>query len=110
MHRTDPDYSGNAVSNASFSKVFGPGLRLGWLEAPTKVRDTILSSGVALSGGSFNHVTSGIMTSIIEMGLMQTLLKEVRPIYQVATLSSHSQLLPLNVDLFRPSASHCVAL
>ena len=81
--RTDPDYSGNAVSNGSFSKIFGPGLRLGWMEAPAKVRDIVLSSGLCTSGGGFNHTVSGIMTSVIEMGLMKKLLEEVRPVYKV---------------------------
>ena len=49
IYRGDPDYSGNVVSNASFSKLFGPGLRLGWLEAPLCVRNVILSRYVLYS-------------------------------------------------------------
>ena len=41
--RNDSNYAGNVVSNATFSKLFGPGLRLGWLEAPPRVRDVVLS-------------------------------------------------------------------
>ncbi|CAI7997374.1 Aromatic-amino-acid aminotransferase 1 [Geodia barretti] len=79
----DPDYSGNVVSNASFSKLFGPGLRLGWLEAPLCVRNVILSSGLAFSGGGLNHFTSGLMTSIISEGLLQKHLTEARAMYKV---------------------------
>jgi DNA-binding transcriptional MocR family regulator len=84
FNRDDPDYCGNAVSNASFSKIFGPGMRLGWMEVPTKVRDTIVSSGVAQSGGGFNHTASAIMSSVIQLGLMEKMLAEMRPVYQVS--------------------------
>jgi len=86
LGRTDPDYSGNAVSNASFSKIFGPGTRLGWLEAPAKVRDALLSSGLCGGSGALNHTISGIMTSVMEMGLLKELLKEARPAYRVRQL------------------------
>lgn len=81
--RSDPDYVGTAISNGSFSKIFGPGMRLGWLEAPQKVRNIILSTGLAASGGSFNHTAAGIMASVIELGLLDNLLKEARPMYRV---------------------------
>ena len=84
--RTDPDYSGNAVSNASFSKIFGPGMRLGWMEAPAKVRNTILSSGLCNSGGGFNHTASGIMTSVLELRMIDKLLEEARPMYKVCKI------------------------
>lgn len=32
--RDDPDYQGNVVSVGTFSKIFGPGIRVGWLEGP----------------------------------------------------------------------------
>ena len=104
IYRGDPDYSGNVVSNASFSKLFGPGLRLGWLEAPLCVRNVIchfqqvrslrpsliimhilltVCSGLAFSGGGLNHFTSGLMTSIISEGLLQKHLTEARAMYNV---------------------------
>jgi len=37
LQRTDPEYMGNVISNGSFSKIFSPGIRLGWIEGPYKV-------------------------------------------------------------------------
>ena len=54
------------------------------MEAPARVRDTILSSGLCNSGGGFNHTASGLMTSVIELGLLQRMLKESRPDYRVS--------------------------
>ena len=91
--RSDSDYCGNAVSNSSFSKIFGPGMRLGWMEAPAQVRDTITSSGMCASGGGFNHTASGIMTSVIELGLMDKMLAEARPFYKVTGIHSGTCLI-----------------
>jgi DNA-binding transcriptional MocR family regulator len=78
----DSNYAGNVVSNATFSKLFGPGLRLGWLEAPPRVRDVVLSSGQVLSGGSLNHLTSGLMARVISQGLLQQHVQESRSLYK----------------------------
>ena len=41
--RGDPDYKGNVVSNATFSKIFSPGNRIGWLEAPQRVVNKLIN-------------------------------------------------------------------
>lgn len=80
--KSDPEYQGNVVSNGTFSKIFGPGIRLGWMELPDRVKDIIITSGMARSGGGFNHTMSGVMTSVISLGLLTNLLKESRKDYQ----------------------------
>lgn len=35
--RTDADFEGHVLSNCSFSKILGPGLRVGWIEAPPRI-------------------------------------------------------------------------
>lgn len=37
----DEDFKGNVISNGSFSKILGPGVRLGWLEMPKRTKTLI---------------------------------------------------------------------
>ncbi len=67
--------------------MFGPGMRLGWLEAPKRVTDTLLSSPNATSSGAFNHTASGIMTSVISLGLLQERVKLGRAAFKVGVCS-----------------------
>jgi len=53
-------------------------MRLGWLESPKRVSDILLSSSYTRSSGAFNHTTSGIMTSIINLGLLRENIKRGR--------------------------------
>ena len=71
------------MSNGTFSKIFGPGMRLGWMEIPERVKRSILSTGLAISGGGFNHCISGVMESVISLGLLKDMLRESRPHYRV---------------------------
>lgn len=84
--RTDPDYKGNVVSNASFAKVFGPGCRLGWLEAPERLKEIILASGTSASAGGFNHCMSGVIGSVISLGFLKEMLTLERSAYRVSVL------------------------
>ncbi|KAI6219849.1 Aminotran-1-2 domain-containing protein [Aphelenchoides fujianensis] len=64
---TDADYGkGHVVSNGSFSKIFMPALRLGWVEAgPTVRRLCFERSPITCSGGSMNTFAGGVVAEIL---------------------------------------------
>ncbi|XP_070531723.1 uncharacterized protein [Ptychodera flava] len=103
--KTDPDYVGNVISNGSFSKILGPGLRIGWMEAPLKVLDVIENSAFTMSAGGWNNYTSAILASALELGLVSKHLLEKRKKYR-DNLDSMYQVfmddMPPGVKIFKP--------
>mmetsp|Transcript_60922 Transcript_60922/g.143934 ORF Transcript_60922/g.143934 Transcript_60922/m.143934 type:complete len:185 (+) Transcript_60922:314-868(+) len=67
--------------DGSFSKFFGPGVRLGWIEARPKIIDRLRKSGVLASGGSPNHLTSCLWTYMMAKGLQDEMLNTVKAQY-----------------------------
>lgn len=100
-NEADPDYQGNVVSNSTFSKIMGPGLRLGWMEAPPHLLTMFESSGYVLSGGCFNHYTSCVIREGLKLGLISKLVREVREVYQ-----SRKNALCDAIDKFIPIAQY----
>jgi len=67
----DKAASACVFSVGSFSKILGPGMRLGWIVCKNPLLLTKMrQSGVICSGGNFNF-TSAIIQSAIELGLQQ---------------------------------------
>lgn len=69
---------GNVISNQSFSKILGPGLRLGWVEAAPGIVRQFQKSGLMYSGGCPSHFVSGIVGSAIETGILKKNLNLLR--------------------------------
>ncbi|KAK0042324.1 2-aminoadipate transaminase [Biomphalaria pfeifferi] len=68
---TDPDYTGgNVLSNGTFSKIFAPSIRLGWIEGPAKLLCPIYESFLTWSGGSFNHYMAKVMSHLLSSGAL----------------------------------------
>jgi 2-aminoadipate transaminase len=87
---------GSVVSLGSFSKILAPGLRLGWIHASPDILRPLVVCGMLDSGGGLNPFTSGLVRSVIELGLLDRHLERLRSIYgeRLAAMSSalHRQL------------------
>ena len=58
--------AGNVISNCSFSKLLGPGLRCGWQETATPVlAQQLARAGTNISGGCPSHFVSNIIYELI---------------------------------------------
>ena len=65
-----------------------PGIRLGWIEAGTRIRDQIRNCGILSSGGALNNVMSGFASSALELGLQQAHVQGLRETYRHRVRSS----------------------
>lgn len=61
---------GRVLSLGSFSKILGPGLRLGWIHAEAALIDRVLQHGVLQSGGGLNPVVSALVHETIRSGFL----------------------------------------
>lgn len=73
--------SARVLSLGSFSKICAPGLRLGWIHGATPLLDTLMDSGLVQSGGGLNPFVSGVMQSMLELGLADACLDRLRGVY-----------------------------
>lgn len=70
------------LSLGSFSKICAPGLRLGWMHGAPALLEHLMHSGLVQSGGGLNPFTSGIVRSMIDLGLADTGLDALRRVYR----------------------------
>ena len=87
--------SGPILSLGTFSKILAPGLRLGWIHGATERLAALADSGLILSGGGLNPVTSSLATAMMRMGWQQEYLEWLRATFarraavMVAALREH---------------------
>ncbi|MEM7127682.1 MAG: PLP-dependent aminotransferase family protein [Chloroflexota bacterium] len=74
--------SERVFSLGSFSKILGPGLRLGWIQAGPTLLEQLMNVGFVFSGGSLNQFSSHIVRSALELGLQQQFLTTIRQTYR----------------------------
>ena len=111
--KSHPDYKGNVVSNGTFSKLLGPGLRLGWVELPECVKNLLVWSYYADSGGSFNQYTSCIVATAFKLGLVTKHVVDAREVYHsqmIALCDAIDKFLPATVTYKRPKGGYFVWL
>ncbi|KAK1573257.1 aminotransferase [Colletotrichum navitas] len=104
IDRSIPGYStwGNTVSNGSFSKVIGPGVRVGWADSTPAFAKELAEVGSSSSGGAPSHLTSTFVDKMLRSGNLQAHIKDVliptyRERYYALMSSITDVLLPLGV-------------
>jgi len=73
--------SARVLSFGSFSKICAPGLRLGWIHSAPALLDALMQSGLVQSGGGLNPFTSGVVRSLLDLGLVDSGLDALRVVY-----------------------------
>jgi DNA-binding transcriptional MocR family regulator len=72
------DGRGRVLGLGSFSKILGPGLRLGWVHAHERWIERFVDHGVLRSGGGLNPVVSSIVHGAIGSGFLPTHIERLR--------------------------------
>ncbi|KAF4620212.1 hypothetical protein G7Y89_g14608 [Cudoniella acicularis] len=95
---------GNSISNGSFSKIIGPGVRVGWTEASTKMISRLSLNGATQSGGAPSQLTSTFIDPLLRTGALQKHIEEIliptyRSRFHVLMSAIQNHLEPLGVKV-----------
>nr|POE77928.1 uncharacterized protein CFP56_09570 [Quercus suber] len=103
------DKFGHSVSQGSFSKIVGPGLRTGWAEGTPEFVWGLSQCGATRSGGCGSQFTAAILAKIVHTSLPPYLHNVVQPTYarryHLFMAAARKYLLPLGVELMSPNES-----
>ncbi|KXJ95646.1 pyridoxal phosphate-dependent transferase [Microdochium bolleyi] len=74
---------GHAISNGSFSKLAGPGLRTGWTQSTADFALGLSQTGATRSGGAPSQFTASIVCELLRSGELQREIESVlRPAFR----------------------------
>jgi 2-aminoadipate transaminase len=86
---------GPILSIGTFSKILAPGMRLGWIHGSVQRLAALADSGLILSGGGLNPVTSTLATAMMRAGWQQEYVEWLRATFarrsatMIAALREH---------------------
>jgi 2-aminoadipate transaminase len=72
---------GRVLSLGSFSKLLGPGLRLGWAHGEPQLIERLSMHGALRSGGCFNPVIANIVQHTIDSGFLTAHVEQLRAVF-----------------------------
>jgi 2-aminoadipate transaminase len=102
---------GTVIRLGSFSKILAPGLRLGWLLAPSDVVERCNDSGLLDSGGGLSHLVALGAGEFIRMGLLDEHVPQLRASYKArcgALLEGLAEHMPEGVRWTQPEGGFFV--
>lgn len=96
------DSFGNTMSNGSFSKIAGPGVRTGWAEATPKFVYGLSQCGSSRSGGAPSQLVATMMAELLRSRELERHIREVlNPAYEkrygIMMSAIQEHLMPLGV-------------
>ncbi|CAH0488045.1 unnamed protein product [Peronospora farinosa] len=106
------DDSGIVVSFGSFSKIFAPGLRLGWAQSSKETIEKLSTIGAIRSGGGQNPVTAALVHTVLEQDMLLPHIDHLKNVLQArktAMCSSLHKHCP-DVKFIEPSGGYFVWL
>ncbi|KAL9049446.1 MAG: hypothetical protein Q9162_007213 [Coniocarpon cinnabarinum] len=95
---------GNVISNGSFSKILGPGIRTGWVDASPALAHRLSQTGCQKSGGAPSQYAAVCISDMIESGALQRHVQHnLKPAYerrwQLMRRAVRNTLEPLGVTV-----------
>lgn len=95
---------GNTVSNGSFSKIVGPGVRTGWTESTPLFAYGLSQCGSTRSGGAPSQLMSAIIAEMMRNGNLQEhistfLIPALSRRERIVRSAIETRLLPLGVEV-----------
>lgn len=89
----------------SFSKILAPGLRMGWMIAPTEFIRALTESGLRRMGGGSNPLLANAISVFCQKGWLESHIKSIRSHYRAkrdVILKSLETKMPESVSWARP--------
>ncbi len=74
----DSTDNGVVFTLGTFSKIFAPGIRLGWIQAHPQLLKGLLEHPLLVSGGGMNSVMAGWIEPLLENGALQSHINQLR--------------------------------